>query len=235
MSRFILAATAAALFAAKASAQTYSTKCNPSWGNVTCPADAALGTTFNTTFTSSMTGLDPTFFNVTAGESLISFTDAGLELPILKQGDSVTIETNFYILWGSVEVIFQAAKGQGIISTFNMLSDDEDEIDWEIMGGNESYVSNNWYGKGNTSQHNGEYPALQGAMDGFHNYTVNWSQDQLQWILDGNVVRTIPGAGPGEYPQTPSYLKFGIWAGGDPTLPQGTIDWAGGKTDYKQG
>jgi len=116
-----------------------------------------------------------------------------------------------------------------------MLSDDEDEIDWEIMGGNESFVSNNWYGKGNTSQHNGEYPALQGAMDDFHNYTLSWTQDQLQWILDGNVVRTVPGAGPGEYPQTPSYLKFGIWAGGDPTLPQGTIDWAGGKTDYKQG
>jgi len=96
MSRFILAATAA-LFASQVFAQTYSNKCNPSWGNVTCPADAALGTTFNTTFDKSMTALDPNFFNVSAGESLISFTDDGTELTILKQGDSVTIETNFYI------------------------------------------------------------------------------------------------------------------------------------------
>lgn len=234
MSRLVLAA-AAALFAVQASAQTYSTKCNPSWGNVTCPEDPALGTTYNTTFDKSMVAMDNNFFNVTAGASLISFSDEGAELAILKQGDSVTIETNFYIFWGTVEVIFRAAKGQGIISTFNMLSDDEDEIDWEIMGGNESYVSNNWYGKGNTSQHNGEYPALQGAMDDFHNYTVNWSQEELQWILDGNVVRTIKSAEAGEYPQTPAYLKFGIWAGGDPTLPQGTIDWAGGKTNYNDG
>jgi hypothetical protein len=34
------------------------------------------------------------------------------------------------------------------------------------------------------------------------------------------------------FPQTPCNVRLGIWAGGDPKNPQGTIDWAGGETDY---
>ena len=68
-----------------------------------------------------------------------------------------------------------------------------------------------------------------------HNYTVVWSKDEINWILDGSLVRTEPYQPPGLYPQSPCYLKFGIWAGGDPSLKKGTIQWAGGPTDYSQG
>ena len=55
-------------------------------------------------------------------------TDAGLAMTLNKKGDSITAQTSFYIFWGEVEVQFQAAPGQGIISTVNLLSDDLDEI-----------------------------------------------------------------------------------------------------------
>jgi hypothetical protein len=226
-----------ALLATYAAAQT-STNCNPRFK--TCSEDPALGTTFETTFNETMTEFDPNFFNITAGEDLISFSDKGAELTIVKQGDSVTVETAFYIMFGKVEMLFQAASGVGIISTYNLLSDDLDEIDLEIMGGNTSFVSNNFFGWGNQSQFNSQYeptngPNWQGgAMGGFHNYTVDWTQDQIQWYMDGDLVRTQAYLEPGQYPQTPSYLKFGIWAGGDPTLPKGTIQWAGGKTDFSK-
>ena len=188
-----------------------------------------------------MTEFDPNLFNVTAGIDLISFGDNGAELTISEQGQSVTIETAFYIFFGQIEVLFQAASGQGIISTFNMLSDDLDEIDWEIMGGNTSFVENNFYGWGNQSQYNAKYFPTAGANwqggaeGGVHNFTVDWSQEQVQWIMDGDVVRTQSYLPAGQYPQTPCYLKFGIWAGGDPTEPKGTIEWAGGPTDYSKG
>ena len=230
-----LLALPVALLAAYATAQT-STVCDPT--KKTCPNDPALGTTFETTFNSSMTEFDPNFFNLTAGTDLISFSDSGAEMRIEKSGDSVTIETAFYIMFGTVEIIFQAAKGQGIISTVVFLSDDLDEIDIEIMGGNTTHVSNNYYGQGNTDQFNSEYPVVDwdgGAMGGMHNYTVNWSQDQIEWIMDGASVRTQPYKAPGQYPQTPCYIKFGLWAGGDPSEPKGTIQWAGGPTNYDDG
>lgn len=36
------------------------------------------------------------------------------------------------------------------------------------------------------------------------------------------------------YPQTPMRPRIGIWAGGDPNNGEGTIQWAGGETDYTQ-
>lgn len=40
--------------------------------------------------------------------------------------------------------------------------------------------------------------------------------------------------GGSRFPQTPMRVRIGIWAGGDPSNGQGTIEWAGGQTDYSQ-
>ncbi|KAK5721520.1 hypothetical protein LTR15_006109 [Elasticomyces elasticus] len=224
-----------ALFAGYAAAQTFSL-CNP-LHNASCPNDPALGSgIYNQTFTSTTAELNPNFWNVTSGNAeTISFGQNGAELMIAKSGDSVTAESTFYIMYGQVEVIMQAAAGQGIISTFDLISDDLDEIDIEIMGGNTSFVESNWYGWGNTSQYNAVYHKCDGPQNGLHNYTLVWSKDEIQWIIDGTVARTLPYDKPGQYPQTPSMLKFGIWAGGDAKQPNGTIEWAGGLTDWSKG
>ncbi|KAK5133041.1 hypothetical protein LTR08_008246 [Meristemomyces frigidus] len=230
MSRTILLPIA--LLAARVATQT-SSSCNPL--NSTCPEDPALGFSYNTTYTASTTELNPTLWNVTAGAETILFTETGAEFVISASGESVTAQSTFYIFWGTVEIIMQAAAGQGIISTFNLLSDDLDEIDLEIMGGNDSFVESNWYGWGNTSQYNALYHPTDGPAERLHNYTINWTQKELQWIIDDSVARTVPYAPSGQYPQTPSILKLGIWAGGDSTEPNGTIEWAGGLTDWSKG
>lgn len=112
-----------------------------------------------------MTEFDPRLFDVVAGAELITFSDEGAELRIEQQGDSVTVQTAFYVMFGQIEVLFKAAAGQGIISTFNMLSDDLDEIDWEIMGGNTSYVSNNYYGWGMLRDVKDLYSTLRDEVD----------------------------------------------------------------------
>lgn len=72
----------------------------------------------------------------------------------------------------------------------------------------------------------------------FHTYTVDWTSSRIEWILDGEVVRTLEYADAlsgKNYPQTPMRIKIGIWAGGDPDNSEGTIEWAGGETDYTAG
>ncbi|KAK5105819.1 hypothetical protein LTR62_002122 [Meristemomyces frigidus] len=219
-----------ALLAGLATAQTFSV-CDPL--NATCPANAALGTTLNETFTASTTALNLDLWNITSGTTAIQFGNNGAELTLTKPGDSITVESNFYINFGRVEMIMQAAAGQGIISTFDLLSDDLDEIDLEIMGGNTSFVESNWYGWGNLSQYNALYHPVNGPQQGLHNYTVIWDAEQVQWIIDGNLARNLPYDKPSLYPQTPSKLKFGIWAGGD-AKAEGTVTWAGGKVDWSQ-
>ena len=149
-SSFSLVVAIAAL-AAPAAAQT-STSCNPL--NSTCPADPALGTSFSQTYGLD-SSFDPGLWNFTAGQA--DFSDSGATFEIVNSGDSVTAQTSFYIFFGRVEVWMQAAAGQGIISSLVLLSDDLDEIDWEIMGGNTTYGENNYYGKGNQSERNAKY------------------------------------------------------------------------------
>lgn len=170
--------------ASGALAQTWSA-CNPRTKS-SCPADAALGTTLTETWTAASTQLSPHLWNVSAGGQWINFTDKGAEMTISKSGQSVTVESLFYIFWGRVEVIMQAAAGQGIISTFDLLSDDLDEIDLEIMGGNTSYVESNWYGWGNTSQYNALYHPVSGPQESMHNYTIIWNENETQWIFVGD-------------------------------------------------
>jgi len=227
----LLSLSALALFAANAWAQT-STLCNPL--NSTCPADPALSATYNTNFTKSTQAWESDFFTIVAGEELVGFDQGVAQLPITQKGQSVTIQTNFYIMWGHVDIVMQAAPGQGIISSFILISDDLDEIDWEFLGGNDTTIENNWYGWGNTSQMNAHWIPFANASEGYHTYSIDWTQERLQWLVDGNVVRTLPYAAAPEYPQTPMQVRFGIWAAGSAGEPQGTIEWAGGLVDWSQ-
>jgi hypothetical protein len=69
-----------------------------------------------------------------------------------------------------------------------------------------------------------------------HTYVLDWKPESLTWIIDDKPMRTLKYAdanGGRSYPQTPCNVRIGNWAGGD-SKDQGTIDWAGGVTDYSK-
>ena len=64
-------------------------------------------------------------------------------------------------------------------------------------------------------------------------YTLDWSETELNWIIDGTVVRTLTAASVGgQYPQTPMQVRLGTWCGGCSGEPEGTVEWAGGPTSF---
>ncbi|KAK8155203.1 concanavalin A-like lectin/glucanase domain-containing protein, partial [Phyllosticta citrichinensis] len=160
----------------------------------------------------------------------------GAAFTITKRGEAPTIKTDFYIWYGRVEVTMKAAPGTGIISSIVIESDDLDEIDWEFLGGVNSAVQTNYFGKGNTTS----YDRMQQfdvatPQTTAHTYAVDWTASRIQWLVDGAVVRTLAYADANAgatYPQTPANVRLGIWAGGDKANGDGTISWAGGQTTY---
>jgi len=135
--------------------------------------------------------------------------------------------------------MMRAATGQGVISSIVLESDDLDEVDWELMGGNTTHAETNYFGKGNTTAYDRAiyYPVSSPQAD-FHNYTVDWTADRIEWMIDSVLVRTLEYAdanGGKNFPQTPMTVRMGIWAGGDPSNAPGTIEWAGGLTNYADG
>ncbi|KAI1411340.1 glycoside hydrolase family 16 protein [Hypoxylon sp. FL1857] len=208
------------------------TDCNPL--NATCPVDPALGTAHTFYFNAT----PPTgTFNTTAGTVDYS-ADQGAAFTINKKGESPTLISNFYFFFGRTEVLLKAASGTGIISSIVWSSDVLDEVDWEFLGGNATHASTNYFGKGQPDFHNaGYHPVNGGVQDDYHNYTCVWTKDKLEWYIDTELIRTLLPKDANNtlnYPQTPMKLSLGIWAGGDPDQPKGTIEWAGGVTDYSR-
>ncbi|KIW17508.1 hypothetical protein PV08_04702 [Exophiala spinifera] len=213
-----------------ACAQTY-TSCDPT--KKECPPDTALGVS-NYTIDFQKSIMTDRVWNWTAGSA--DYGDQGAEFTINKRGDAPTVQTNFYIFFGQVEVWLKAAPGRGIVSSIVLESDDLDEVDWEWIGPNNTYVQSNYFGKGNTTSYDrAAIHEVDDAQGKFHNYTVDWTPEKLEWFIDGQSVRVLNYAdanGGHNFPQTPCNVRLGIWAGGDPKNNQYTIDWAGGETDY---
>jgi len=209
-----------------------STNCQP-LNTTNCPADPAFGMDYNFVFNTSQSQ-----WETTAGTVQYDSKN-GAAFTIKQQGDSPTIRSKFYIFFGRVEVIMKSSPGTGIISSVMLLSDDLDEIDWEFMGGNTTHAETNYFGKGRQDFKNAiYYPVAGGNQADFHNYTVVWTNSSLEFHIDGAKVRTLlpqQANNTQNYPQTPMRISLGIWAGGDPKMPPGTRQWAGGDTDYTKG
>lgn len=219
-------------FISTVTAQTW-TDCNP-LNRTDCPHNHALSTNYTQNFT---TKLNPAIWNITAGS--LDYTDEGAEFSIKKRLDSPTIQSNFYLFWGTLEVHLKAASGRGIVSSVVLQSDDRDEIDLEWIGSDTKHVQTNYYGKGHEEiWDRGAFHEVEGGVDIYHNYTVHWTSDKLEWLIDGKEVRTVTPKDANDgtiYPQTPSNVRLGIWPAGDPDNREGTIQWAGGEVDYDAG
>ncbi|KAL2199181.1 glycoside hydrolase family 16 protein [Corynascus similis CBS 632.67] len=223
------AVTAATLLTSSTLAQTWS-DCNP-LVSTGCPANTALGMTINVDFTEGeVNSFVPSGGTPTYDKNGVSFTVAG-------RGDAPQLTSVFYIMFGRVEVTMKAAPGAGIVSSLVLLSDALDEIDMEWLGSDSTEVQTNYFSKGQTTTYNrGQFNPAPNNQAEFITYTIDWTADRIQWYVGGTLVRTLTfDDADGQYPQTPMQVKFGAWAGGDPSNPPGTIEWARGPTDYSAG
>ncbi|KAF2677014.1 glycoside hydrolase family 16 protein [Lentithecium fluviatile CBS 122367] len=220
-------------------AQTH-TDCNP-LNTTGCPDMVALGG--NATFNFNETWNPDLWVKKNQGKA--EWTNNGTAFTVQYRKDAPYIASSFYLFFGRVEIFMRAAPGQGIISSAILQSEDLDEIDWEFKGGNTTHVATNYYGKGNNKTVEGkpprgiDYPMKSAPQEDFHNYTVDWTKERIQWWLNGQMLRELKYAeaeGGKEFPQTPMNIRIGAWAGGDTenNLPD-TVKWAGGETNFDDG
>ncbi|KAH6660935.1 concanavalin A-like lectin/glucanase domain-containing protein [Truncatella angustata] len=216
------------LLPAVALAQTY-TDCNPT--NTTCPSDTGLD---DSSYTVDFTAGENDDWVMTYGDASYDDTN-GVSFTIDESGEAPTMQSNFYFFFGTVSAVVKAANGTGIVSCVILESDDLDEIDWEWLGGDVDQVQTNYFGKGNTTSYDrGTYETVGDSQDTWHNYTIEWTSSYTTWYIDGSAVRTLnydDAVSGKNYPQTPMRVKLGVWSASD-SGNEGTIEWAGGETDY---
>jgi beta-glucanase (GH16 family) len=135
-------------------------------------------------------------------------------------------------------VTVRASTGTGIVTSFVLQSDDLDEVDWEWLGGDTAQVQTNYFGKGDTTTYDrGAYHQVANPQSDWHTYTVDWTKDYVKWYINGTLVRTLNYADAKSgtrFPQTPMQIKLGTWVAGGKDSAKGTVEWAGGYTDFSQ-
>ncbi|TGZ76961.1 hypothetical protein EX30DRAFT_224118 [Ascodesmis nigricans] len=210
-----------------ASAQTW-TDCNPM--EKTCAPNPALAGTYEHDFAKGAAKDFAVTYN-----SLVYNRD-NVAFRVGKKRDAPTIASRFYIMFGRLEVTLRAAPGAGVVSSVVLQSDNLDEIDWEWVGSKPDESQSNYFGKGVTAGYDRGAYHPGPTQDKYHTFAFDWTPEKLDWIIDGQVVRTLRFEdNPGFYPQTPCNVRIGAWAAGDPDNEKGTIEWAGGEIDYSKG
>lgn len=170
----------------------------------------------------------------------IDWVEKGATFTIERSGDSPTANSVFYMLFGRLEIVMKVATGTGIISSAILQSEALDEIDWEFRG-DDKMILTNYFGKGDTTTYDRGKDFDQGfnPQDDFHNYTIDWRKERIEWYVDDKLVRTLTPSEAKDgtrYPQTPMNVRLGAWAAGDPNKNDpGVVEWAGGKTDFTKG
>lgn len=106
-----------------------------------CPNDPAMPATFDTDFKAGKDAIKG--WKQTAGS--LSYVPGGAQFSVAQKGDAPTIQSEGFLHFGYVEVKMTAAKGQGIISSIVLQSQNLDEVDWEWIGGQEGHVEMNYF------------------------------------------------------------------------------------------
>ncbi|KAF4447554.1 hypothetical protein F53441_8938 [Fusarium austroafricanum] len=213
------------------SAQTF-TECNPL--KKTCPADPAFGD--QKVDCDFAKGECDAFHGMIGTE--LKYNNRGALFRINKETDAPTIRTDNYLFFGRVDVVVQAAKGKGVVTSAVLQSDDLDEVDWEWVGGDDARVQSNYFSKGDTTTYDrAQYHGISAPLSTTHKYSIEWTSTKIDWLIDDQIVRTLNAAdakGTAGFPQTPMQVKLGTWVAGGKNSNEGTRQWAGGYTDFKE-
>lgn len=88
------------------------------------------------------------------------------------------LSSPFYIQYGTISVKLRMSSGSGIVTSFILMADDKDEIDYEWLGIREDQVQTNYYFNGILDHTRGQVHTLQKNLASeYHVYTITYVLD----------------------------------------------------------
>lgn len=140
--------------------------------------------------------------------------------------------------YGKFTARIKSARVGGVVSAFNLISKDGDEVDFEFVGHKEDSVQTNYYYKGILDYSKGQFSQCPSNTHyNYHTYAVHWSRDALLYFIDGQLIRKVtrdstynPSTQSFNFPSSPVQVQFMLWDGGAGS--PGTRDWAGGYINW---
>lgn len=156
-----------------------------------------------------------------------------------KSSGGAVVSSTRYLWYGHVDMTMKTSRGQGVITAFILFLNVQDEIDYENVGSELEVMQTNYYYQGILSYNHSTNVTTSNTFDNYHVLGVDWTEDRIEWLVDGKVSRTLTKESTWNattrqyaYPQTPSRVQISLWPGGAVGAAPGTIAWAGGLVDW---
>jgi len=175
---------------------------------------------------------------VSSGKPVV-YNNNALLLTMAPDTVGTLMASTHYVWYGNISATLTTSQGAGVVTAFIMMSDVKDEIDFEFVGVDTAHVQSNYYSQGVTDYNNELNLSVSNTVSNVHTYTIDWSPDKIDWIIDGKVLRTKQRSETWnntsnryDFPQTPARVMLSLWPAGLSTNGKGTVDWAGGLVDW---
>ncbi|KXN68182.1 glycoside hydrolase family 16 protein [Conidiobolus coronatus NRRL 28638] len=132
-------------------------------------------------------------------------------------------------------VIKVGSTGPGVVTTFGFETLTGEVIEFSITGKDPDFVYTDYQTDSNLGSVNRKKRSIGVDLtEDWHEFTINWEPSSLQFLVDGDVIRTIDeGDARDDYPTTPSLVKFSIYDAGG--IDSDNAVWAGFPTSYFDG
>ncbi|OSC98072.1 glycoside hydrolase family 16 protein [Trametes coccinea BRFM310] len=174
--------------------------------------------------------------------SIINTNSSGGELAMILTQDNggTRLSSTRYVHYGTITARIKTGRWGGVVTAFITMSDIKDEIDWEFPGNQTTQGQSNYFWQGFVPQKTDGmvHGNLSDTFSNYHDYTIDWQQDTLTWLIDGQAVRTLKRSdvtgsdGVSRYPSTPSRIELSLWPAGINSSAPGTVEWAGGMINW---
>jgi beta-glucanase (GH16 family) len=162
-----------------------------------------------------------------------------LEMILTESNGGTRLSSTRYVHYGTITARVKTSHWAGVVTAFITMSSIKDEIDWEWPGDQTSQAQTNYFWQGvipPTTAGQTE-KGLTDTSNNYHEYTIDWQQDALNFLIDGQNVRTLKASdamngGVSQFPNTPSRIQLSLWPAGISSSAPGTVQWAGGMINW---
>ena len=132
---------------------------------------------------------------------------------ILNRDGGTRISSKNEFRYGIIDASIKIPKGSNVITSFILMSDNGDEIDFEFVGTDTTIIQTNYFYKGEPVFNVNAifYKVPVDLSDDYNIFTINWTPEYYQWFWNGRLLRTLFKSNTPKYPDSISKVQLGIW------------------------
>ncbi|KAF9269699.1 glycoside hydrolase family 16 protein [Marasmius fiardii PR-910] len=179
-------------------------------------------------------------YDWTVDKGSIQSSGGDMAMLLTETNGGTRLSSTRYIHYGKITATMKTSKWAGVVTAFITMSNIKDEIDWEFPGTAVTEAQTNFFWQGHVPNKTAgdTSKGLSDTFSNYHDYSIDWQPEELNFLIDGKVVRTVKKSdtvdsrGVSTYPSSPSRVQLSIWPAGIPSMPQGTREWAGGDINW---